>query len=139
MIKLPFKSKKTKGGFKGILVFSLLFSFISFWFCEGLFGDFKKILLKKIINTCNIRLPKSSICDVVGSDKSFSFHDVARAYSGDLVRLQWIFFFFSLSFLSNTSEITPTLLKKHLCPPICVHIDFCYHSFCYYLFCFNAF
>jgi hypothetical protein len=42
MIKLPFKSKKTKVGFKGILAFSLLFSFVSFWFCEGLFGDLKK-------------------------------------------------------------------------------------------------
>lgn len=45
MIKLFFKSKKTKVGFKGILVFSLLFSFVIFWFCEGLFGDFKKKLL----------------------------------------------------------------------------------------------
>jgi hypothetical protein len=97
MIKLFFKSKKTKVGFKGILVFSLLFSFVIFWFCEGLFGDLKK----KIINTCNIRLPKSSICDGVGNGKSFSFSGVARAYSGDLVGLQWSFF----SFLSLFSPI----------------------------------
>jgi hypothetical protein len=115
MIKLFFKSKKTKVGFKGILVFSLLFSFVIFWFCEGLFGDLKKILLKKIINTCNIRLPKSSICDGVGRDKSFFFSGVARTYNGDLVGLEWSFFFFPLSFLSNTLEFTPTLLKKNIC------------------------
>jgi uncharacterized membrane protein len=119
MIKLPFKSKKTKVGFKGILVFSLLFSFISFWFCKGLFGDFKKILLKKIINTCNIRLPKSSICDVVGSDKSFSFDDVARAYSGDLVGLQLIFFLFSLFSLQHLGDHTnpskKTFVSSNLC------------------------
>jgi len=140
MIKLFFKSKKTKVGFKGILVFSLLFSFVIFWFCEGLFGDFKKKLLKKIINTCNIRLPKSSICDGVGSDKSFFFSGVARTYSGDLVGLEWSFFFLSsLFYLQHLGVHTNPSKKKHLCPPVCVHMDFCYHSFCYYLFCFNAF
>jgi hypothetical protein len=49
------------------------------------------------------------------------------------------FFVSSLFCLQHLGVHTNPSKKKHLCPPVCVHMDFCYHSFCYYLFCFNAF
>jgi hypothetical protein len=79
-----------------------------------------------------LRLPKLSIHDSVGSDKSSSFQQCSVCSQR---KFRWAavkFFFLS----SHALEIRTSHSKKQLCPSICNFINFSPHSFDYYLFCF---